>query len=190
LVFAFHSPLPSDKKNYAAQALMTLMVGGMSSRLFNEIREKRNLAYAIKGVYEGEKDYAYSLVYAGTTPEKVEEVKALIIKEFEKASKDLEEKELAQVKEQIIGNYLITQEDSHNVLLDLIIAEIRGNARDAEKFVDNIKSVKLKEVKELAKIKAYSFFALIPEPLFQHWLILPAHTPRRAGHLPIATGPF
>ena len=54
LVFAYHSPNPKEKGYYTAQVLSVLMAGGMSSRLFNEIREKRNLAYAVKGFVEGE----------------------------------------------------------------------------------------------------------------------------------------
>ncbi len=163
LVFAYHNPLPNDEKFYAAHILIVMMAGGMSSRLFSEIREKRNLAYAIKGSLEGEKDFSYSQIYIGTTQDKIQHVKKLILDEFKKVNKTLDENELNQVKEQIIGNYLISQEDSHNILMNLIIEEIKGNAQEVEKFIDRIKSVKLKDVKDLAKIKNYSFFALVPE---------------------------
>jgi len=83
LVFAHHGPLVGDKKSYAAQVLSILMAGGMSSRLFQEIREKRNLAYAVKGDCDIAKDYAYSLIYVGTTKENVDVVKKLILEEFE-----------------------------------------------------------------------------------------------------------
>lgn len=164
VVFAYHIPLPSDEKmHYAAQVLNTLMAGGMSSRLFSEIREKRNMAYAVKGDTASEGNYAYNQIYIGTTPENVEKVKKLILEEFEKVSKELKEDELKQVKEQIIGNYLISLEDSHNILLMLLTSEIEGDAHNMEKVVDNVKAVKLEDVKKLAKIKDYSFFALIPE---------------------------
>jgi len=165
LILAYHSPLPKDDKFYAAEILSILMAGGMSSRLFSEIREKRNLAYAVKSSIDAEKDYSYTGIYVGTMPENVEKVKKLILEEFEKVSKDLEEEELNQVKEQIIGNYLLSQEDSHNVLANLLLGEIKGDAKETEKFVDKIKAVKLKDVKELAGRvrKGYSFFALVPE---------------------------
>lgn len=163
VVFAFHSPLPSDKDFPAMQVLTILMSGGMSSRLFSEIREKRNLAYAVKGFIEGDKDFAFSGIYVGTTPENVEKVKKIILDEFEKVNNDLSEDELKMVKEQIVGNHLISNEDSHNVLLDLLMSEIRGNAQDAEKFVSKINAVKVEDVKRLAKINSYSFFALVPE---------------------------
>ena len=162
LVLAYHVPL-LDGMEYTAEVLSVLMAGGMSSRLFAEIREKRNLAYAIKGFYDSEGKYAYSGVYVGTTPENVSKVKELIIEEFGKVSKELTDKELNSVKDQIIGNYFISQEDSFSVMYDLLKSEIKGDAKDVDKFIDKIKDVKLEDVKNLASIKDWSFFALVPE---------------------------
>jgi len=163
LVLAYHVPLVDDKKNYAAQVLSTLMAGGMSSRLFEEIRNKRNLAYAIRGDSTINKDFAYNLIYAGTAPENVESVKKLILEEFEKVAKDLTDEELNQVKEQMIGNYQISMEDSETQMTNLLIEEINGNAEDFYNFENKIKAVKLNDVKDLAKINNYSFFAIVPE---------------------------
>jgi len=162
LIFAHHVPTSKNKKNYAALALNVLMAGGMSSRLFSEIREKRNLAYAVKGHSEITKDYANSFIYVGTMAENVEKVKSLILKEFEKVSKELNEKELSQVKEQIIGNHQISTEDSWSQMANLLYNEINGNAKKVYEFEKNIRAVKLGDVKNLAKIKKYSFFALVP----------------------------
>jgi len=163
MVIAFHLPLAKDKKNYAAQVLMTLMGEGMSSRLFTEIREKKNLAYAIKADTNINKDFSYGIIYAGTTPEKTKICKKLILEEFEKVSKNLTEKELEETKNQMIGNYLISMEDSQVQLGNLLTSEIESSAEEFYKFEKMIKSVKLKDVKKLAKIKKYSFLALIPE---------------------------
>ena len=163
LIFAYHVPLSSDKRSHAALVLSTLMAGGMSSRLFSEIREKRNLAYAIKGDSEITKEYAYNIIYVGTSKEKVDEVKKIIMKEFDEVSKKLTEKELNQIKEQIIGNYQISMEDSQSQMANLLMYEMDGDARKFYEFEKNISSVKLEDVKELAKIKVHSFFALVPE---------------------------
>ena len=162
LVFAYHVPLAEDKKCYAARILNALMAGGLSSRLFQEIREKRNLAYAVKGESNINKEFAYNLVYVGTMEENVEKVKKIILEEFEKVSKELIEKELEQVKEQLIGNYQIAQEDSQIQMVNLLSFELDGNAEEFYDFEKNIREVKLEDVKELAKIKNYSFFALVP----------------------------
>ena len=163
LVFAYHVPLAGDKKNHAAKVLSVLMAGGMSSRLFSEIREKRNLAYAVEGGSFINKDFSYNLVYVGTMKENVEKVKKIILKEFEKVEKNLTEKELEQIKEQIIGNHQIGMEDSRNQMAHLLRYEMDGNAGEFYEFEKNIRAVELKDVRDLAKIKNYSFFALVPE---------------------------
>lgn len=165
LLYAFHSPLSTDNKFYAAQILIELMAAGLSSRLFQEIREKRNLAYAIFGKLNSSAFYSYSYIYVGTMKENLEKVKAIILKEFEKVSRNLEEKELSQIKEQIIGNYYISMEDSRSQMANLLNYEIDGNAERYYDFEEKIKKVKLADVKNLAGKagKEYSFFALVPE---------------------------
>ncbi len=163
LVFAYHVPLSGNKQSYTAEVLGTLMASGMSSRLFHEIRDKRNLAYSIRGDSNISKFYAYNTIYVGTTKENVESVKKLILNEFEKVSKELTETELKQVKEQLIGNYHLSMEDSQTQLINLLINEIDGDAREFYNFEKNINAVKLNDVKKMAKIKKYSFLALIPE---------------------------
>ncbi len=165
LIFAFHVPKSEDKKHYAAHVLSVLMGGGFSSRLFEEIREKRNLAYAIKTTSSVNKDFSYSLVYVGTSKENVELVKKIIIDEYKKVSEGLTEKELKEVKEQIIGNHHISMEDSLIQMSGLLYHEMNGSAEDFYRFEDGINSVKIDDVKELAKkaTKNYSFLALVPE---------------------------
>ena len=165
MVFAFHSPKYDDKKNYAADVLITLMGGGMSSRLFSEIREKRNLAYSIKGDNTINKDYSFSFIKVGTTKEKIEEVKKLILEEFKKVANDLGEEELKTTKEQIIGNCQIDMEDSQEQMVALLTFEINGNAEDFYEYEKNIENVKLQDVRDLAKkaTEKNSFFALVPE---------------------------
>ena len=90
-------------------------------------------------------------------------MKELILKEFEKVARDFSEKELEEIKEQMIGNYQISMEDSQSQMVNLLFSEIDGNAEKFYEFEKNISEVKLKDVKDLAKIKDYSFFVLEPE---------------------------
>jgi len=166
LIFAYHSPLANDSLTYSSIVLSSLMAEGMSSRLFLEIREKKNLAYAVEGDSDIGKKFAYNIIYIGTTNENVEIVKKLILEEFKKVSKDLDEKELNQIKNKLIGQYKISMEDSQTQMVNLLSSEIHGNAEDFYKFEENISKVKLSDVKELAgKVKEgnYSFFALVPK---------------------------
>jgi len=165
LVFAYHAPLRKEKENSIAEVLNCLMADGMSSRLFSEIREKRNLAYSVKGSCDHGKYFAHNLVYVGTTKENVGEVKKIILQEFLKVSKNLTEKELIEIKEQLISQYKISMENSQVQLFNLLAHESINNAKDFYDFEKNISAVSLNEIKKLASEAAreYSFFALVPE---------------------------
>jgi len=163
LIFAYHVPVLGSGKSYAAEVLNTLMVSGMSSRLFLEIREKRNLAYTVVGASEINKDFAYNVIRVGTTKEKVNKVKEIILEEFKKVADSLTKQELESVKEQLTGNHQISMEDSVIQMTNLLLYEVNGKVRDFYNFEKNIRKVKLEDVKNLAKIKNYSFFALVPE---------------------------
>ncbi|MFA5953677.1 MAG: pitrilysin family protein [Candidatus Pacearchaeota archaeon] len=166
LVFGYHAPLASDKKSIVALILNTILAGGMSSRLFSEIREKRNLAYAVKSGSEIAKDFSYNWIYVGTNKENTKEVEELILKEFKKVSESLDEKELNSVKKQLVGNYHISMEDSQIQMVNLLASEIHTKAEDFYDFEKEINKVKLADVKEMAsKVKKgnYSLFILEPE---------------------------
>jgi len=162
LVLGFHAPLSKDKRFYAAKVLMNMMANGLSSRLFHEIREKRNMAYSIAGDVMCNRHFSYCFVYAGVLKENVEKVKKLILDEFKKVSKGLGEKELAQSKEQLIGNYKMAMESSDGQMVQLLLSEADENVKGYYEFEKKIRAVKLKDVRKIARIKKYSFFALVP----------------------------
>jgi len=165
MIFAYHSPKANENLSYPGQVLSCLMAGGMSSRLFQEIREKRNLAYAVKGACNSAKRFGFSYIYVGTSKENVEKVKKLILEEFKKLI-GLDSKELDQVKEQLIGNSKISREDSQGQMLDLLYNEIWDKAENSYKYEEEISKVKIEDVKSLAEgIKEgnYSVIALVPK---------------------------
>ncbi|MEK7341864.1 MAG: pitrilysin family protein, partial [Candidatus Binatota bacterium] len=94
----------SHPMRYAAYILNTILGGGMSSRLFQEIREKRGKAYSVYSFMASYKDVGYLGVYAGTSPEWAEEVVDLILKEMGRlAAGEIGEEELERTKGQLIG---------------------------------------------------------------------------------------
>ncbi len=165
LVFAYHVPLAGDKKSYAADVLNTILAGGFSSRLFQEIREKKNLAYFVKGEPMINKDYAYNCIFVGTSKDNIKKVKGLIIEELKKISEELEQDELNRVKDQLIGNYQISMEDSQSQMVNLLSYEISDIAEEYYNYEKEISKVKIEDIKELAKkaFEEYSSFALIPK---------------------------
>ena len=160
-VLGLHMPRLIDKDRYAAEIFDSILGGGMSSRLFQEIREKRGLCYAIKSHLEQSRDYSYMMIYAGTVKEKVKEIKDLILIEIKKINQ-LNQRDFDEAKERLIGLKQINQEKCDSTMMDLLQEEIGGDALNYYKYEDYINKVKLKEVKELSKIKGYSFVALLP----------------------------
>ena len=92
------------------------------------------------------------------------EKERFILEEFKKVADKLGENEFLEIKEKLIGNYHIGQEDSQIQMLNLLGSEIHGDASAFYNFEKNISAVKLKDLKELAKkaSEKYSFFALVP----------------------------
>jgi predicted Zn-dependent peptidase len=166
LVFGYHFSSENVKNIFAAKILSVLMASGMSSRLFKEIREKRNLAYAVAGDSEHGKGFGYSIIYVGTTPKNVPLIKKIILEEFQSVASSLEKKEFSEIVEQIVGNYFISSEDSQEQLIHLLSSEIDvGNAKAFYDFEKNIRKVNLEDVKKLALFasKNFSFYVLEPE---------------------------
>jgi predicted Zn-dependent peptidase len=162
LVIGIHMPSLTEKQRYAAEVIDCILGSGMSSRLFQEIREKRGLAYATKTYLQQERDYGHLIAYAGIKPDKVKEVREIILKEIKKLKK-LKKDELEEAKEQLIGAYRVKNENSINTLFSLAIEEIAGNAERFYKYPEMISRVKLDDVKRLASIKNYSFLGLVPK---------------------------
>lgn len=158
----FHAPSGREKLRYAAEAFNTIFGKGSSSRLFDEIREKRGLAYTANSEYVSERSYGYIGAFIGTTKEKVREVKKITLDEIKKM-RYITQKELDTAKEQMIGNFEVNQEESEKVAVDLLMEELAGNAEGYYDYEKKVNSIKLCDLKSIAKIKGYSFVVVIPK---------------------------
>jgi predicted Zn-dependent peptidase len=100
-------------ERYAAHLLNTALGGGMSSRLFQEIRERRGRAYSVYSFLSSYRDAGYLGVYVGTAAEWVNEVLAVMLNELQTLVREgLRDGELARVKNQLKGNMLLGLETS------------------------------------------------------------------------------
>ena len=99
-----------DDDYYAAQALSTLLGSGMSSRLFQEVREKRGLVYSIFSFHSGYQDDGLFGIYAGTGPEKMDEIIPVVCDEVLKVGGDVTDEELARAKSQLKAGLLMGRE--------------------------------------------------------------------------------
>jgi predicted Zn-dependent peptidase len=102
-----------DPERYAANLLNLALGGGMSSRLFQEIRERRGKAYTVYSFLSSYFDAGYTGVYVGTSPEWTREVVEIIRGELQRiAGEGLSPGELVRVKNQMKGNMLLGLETS------------------------------------------------------------------------------
>jgi len=107
------APPITDESRYATLILNTVLGGGMSSRLFQTIREDRGMVYSIYSDLSPYRDTGTLCVYAGTSASKAIEVVDLILAEFQKLKQELlSAEELTRAKDQVKGNILLGLESS------------------------------------------------------------------------------
>ncbi|MCK5450013.1 insulinase family protein [Candidatus Pacearchaeota archaeon] len=161
LALGFHFPYMNQKGRHVAEIFSTILGGGMSSKLFSEVREKRGLVYSVRTELDLGKNYGYMIIWAGTDGDKVGEVIKISLEEFAKMS-DISEVELGEAKVQVIGNRHVESEGSDETAVNLIMEEASGNAEDYYDYEKNIRDVTLEDIKSLAKISEYASFSLEP----------------------------
>ena len=106
-------PSQTDEDRYAFSILDTVLGGSMSSRLFQEVREKRGLAYAIYSYNGALKDCGLYVVYAGTGKENFRKVVDLTIEEFNKIKKNgITKEEMDRSKEHLKGSLVLGLEST------------------------------------------------------------------------------
>jgi predicted Zn-dependent peptidase len=118
LILGFRGDGRDYAGRYAQGLLATILGGGMSSRLFLEIRERRGLAYSVKTSYERYQEVGYMDTYAGVNIKKVDLALRVILTEHQKlVAKGLTIKnaELSKAKEYLKGHFVLALEDTRAV---------------------------------------------------------------------------
>jgi len=137
---------------FASYVLNTILGGGMSSRLFQEIRENRGLAYSVYSYLPTYIDTGLVVVYAGTDQNSFEEVFRLILQEFKRLKAEpFKNGELEIAKEQLKGNLLLSLESSDNLMTRLAKNEIYFETyQTVDSILKGIDGVDERMVKSLA----------------------------------------
>ncbi len=112
LVMGFDGFSYTDDTHYTAQILAMILGGGMSSRLFQEVRENRGLAYSIYAFNYNHQDSGIFGIYAGTTPEKTNQLLTATVSEIKKICEKVSDKELARVATQFKASLLMAKEST------------------------------------------------------------------------------
>jgi len=138
---------------FTVAVLNTVLGGGMSSRLFQEIREKRGLAYSVYSYLSSFMDSGVLGVYVGTGEKTVSRVLQTILREMKKLSEDsLKPKELRAAKEQLKGNLLLSLESTDSRMSRLAKNELYFSRYiSTEEIIEGIEKVASEEVSVLAQ---------------------------------------
>ncbi|RYG92937.1 insulinase family protein [Loktanella sp. IMCC34160] len=149
---AFEGPDYRDPMIFAAQIHSIALGGGMSSRLFQEIRERRGLCYTIfaqAGAYD---DTGMTTVYAGTSAEQIAELATITVDEMKRAAEDMTEAEVARARAQMKAGMLMGLESPSNRAERLArMLQIWDRIPSLEETVDKIDAVTVDEVRRFGE---------------------------------------
>ncbi len=143
----------TDPGRFDFSLMNTILGGNMSSRLFQEIRERQGLAYSVYSFTSSHVDSGMFGVYAGVDPKSALEAAILIVKELKRfRDEPVDASELDDAKEFTKGNLFLAAESVDNQMVRLAQNEIHfGRYIALEQVVENIEAVSVQRIQELAK---------------------------------------
>ena len=152
LCLAVHGFPHSHPQRFTLDLLNTVLGGGMSSRLFTEIREHKGLAYDIHSYTEHFLSSGSFTVYAGVDPKKLEIAVAAVLDEVSKLKQGITPDELSRAKELLKGRLQLQLEDSQNMALWLGSQEIlRRHILSVDEIISTIDAISTDELITVAE---------------------------------------
>lgn len=141
-----------DKDRFVLSVMDNVLGGGMSSRLFWEIREKRGLAYSVYSYHSVHTETGSFCMYAGTNPKSAGEVIKVMQHEIEKiTSKKVSGKELYRAKQHIKGQLVLGLESTNHRMMRLGKSELaQGKIYSVDELIKKIDAVSAEDIKQLA----------------------------------------
>jgi predicted Zn-dependent peptidase len=142
----------TSEDRYSLYVLNTIFGAGVSSRLFQEIREKRGLAYSIYSFISSYYDTGIWGVYAGVSRKRVGEVAGLILKEMNDLKSTLTEVELQRAKNHLKGNIILGLESTSSRMTNIARQEIyHGRYYSPKEIMREVDSISLADIQALAE---------------------------------------
>jgi predicted Zn-dependent peptidase len=153
LVLSLRTFPQTDERRFILGVLSTILGGTMSSRLFNEIREKRGLAYYVRSGADGYHDAGSFAVSTGANNASAKEAVTVILAELKKLKDELVSKEeLARAKENFRGKLALQLEESSSVGSFLAEQELYfGHQLQPEELIEKVNAVTTKDIQSLAQ---------------------------------------
>jgi predicted Zn-dependent peptidase len=145
-------PLPHQER-FGCYVMNTLLGGGMSSRLFQNIRERQGLAYAVFSELSPYRDTGCMSIYAGTSTESARKVVASIMQEFRQLKNEtVGDEELRRAKDHLKGSLMLSLESTSSRMSNLARQEMYfGKFFTLDELVESIEAVTTEDVQRIAR---------------------------------------
>lgn len=142
-----------DELRYAAYIVNAAIGGGMTSRLYQKVREKAGLSYSVYSHIQPFSDSGLFMLYAGTSSQNLSKVKGIILKELESVyKKGLSANELEFFKRQIMGSYILECDDVDSRMNSIAMNEIAfGQSRQVDNTLRDLEAVTIEDVHTYVK---------------------------------------
>jgi predicted Zn-dependent peptidase len=143
----------ADESRYISLLMNTILGGGMSSRLFQTVREEHGLAYSIYSDLSPYRDTGSLCVFAGTSADKAVELIRLVTQEFRRIKEEpVDADELRRAKDQLKGNLLLSLESSGARMSNLARQQMYfDHFFGPQEILDNVEAVTVEEVQAMAQ---------------------------------------
>lgn len=150
MLLGFPTPSFKNKNRFEAFVVNALLGGGMTSRLYQSVRERKGLVYTIQSTLNTQIDSGMVLIYAGTETKNVKKVGDLIAGETKKLLRNgVSKKEVEMYKTQVIGSILLGSDDIENRMTSLAVNElVFGHYRSVDSVIEEIQQVSVDSVNE------------------------------------------
>jgi len=144
-----------DEQRYEAYIVNTLLGGGMTSKLYQSVREKKGLVYSIHSMLNTFVDSGSLMVYAGTDLKSVRKVAETVSREFQRLKKfGVSPSDVELFKTQVIGSILLGSDDIENRMTSIAVNEmVFGEYRSVDSVIQQIQKVSRDSVNEFIQEK-------------------------------------
>ena len=150
LAMGFSAPIYSDEDMAPFQAAGGILGGGASSRLFTEVRERRGLAYSIGGRYEAGRTIGNFTIFAGTTPQRIQETIDAIDAVLDGFVDGVTDEEVARVRTQLRSSVLMQLEHGPARARRLALDQFRlGHPRSVQQMLEEFQALNISRIRDV-----------------------------------------
>jgi len=149
-IIGFQTASRDDEDSYVLDVIRAVLGRGQSGKIFNEIRNKRGLAYDVGVLHNPSTDFGYMAFYVNTNKKNVEKAKSIVIDEIGKL-KDISAKDLEEAKTYLEGEYLMQAEDNQKMSDMLCWWDQISDYERAFDYVERIMVVSAADVKRVVE---------------------------------------